>query len=459
MFTLFHLKKLRYNKGQLMPLFIAVLAVIIILTMLTVNISKVAQYRTEASNGVDAGALAGGSVLAGVFNQVSVSNQDMYNAYILFVLKMGISFTIAEGYLLAAGLNILEAEGDNMAAQAVACTPFANCTGKIEIKYGLIATKAAISEMKMFNRIMVAIALAYTAYKMAQAEFYDLIRQMAEKGWQKGIKIAHSFNFTNSKTGSKLKSKKMGALEDKEDANNYYDAFSDFMDSLDNNSDYWYNWTDGQGRPHSTHSKVYIQPVDDFKLRTMLNPYPVEMVLFVAMYALGYIALGELAAAAASFATAAPSMEIACDCSNCCGYICPCWPCLTPACATAQDALIVSFNALFDASWKLLVIAGLIIDAEAGLVDAWDINDKGAEANPISLWTICWIQDINHDRRVQVWQDQTHDKGDLGLLKTQYPKTSSWSESNIEIYTTDASIFPYGPHFDPSLEAVDNIGS
>ncbi|MCX5705556.1 MAG: hypothetical protein NTZ92_05840 [Candidatus Omnitrophica bacterium] len=65
MFRWFVEKKANYEKGQIFPLVIAALAVLIIMAMITANLGKLAIFKTDVSNAADAGALAGASILSG----------------------------------------------------------------------------------------------------------------------------------------------------------------------------------------------------------------------------------------------------------------------------------------------------------------------------------------------------------------------------------------------------------
>lgn len=65
MFIKFSTQKTRYESGQIFPFLIAIITVVIIMVMITVNLGQLALYRTDVSNAADAGALAGASVMSG----------------------------------------------------------------------------------------------------------------------------------------------------------------------------------------------------------------------------------------------------------------------------------------------------------------------------------------------------------------------------------------------------------
>ena len=64
MFDPFSHKKINYESGQIFPFMIAILCVLVVLIMITVNIGQVAIMKTDVSNAADAASLAGVSVLS-----------------------------------------------------------------------------------------------------------------------------------------------------------------------------------------------------------------------------------------------------------------------------------------------------------------------------------------------------------------------------------------------------------
>jgi len=67
---------MKKHKVQVTVYFMVVIATIIVITMIVINIGKIARDKTHADNAADAGALAGGSVGAYAFNYVAEANKD-----------------------------------------------------------------------------------------------------------------------------------------------------------------------------------------------------------------------------------------------------------------------------------------------------------------------------------------------------------------------------------------------
>jgi hypothetical protein len=314
MFNYFHQHKSNYEKGQLAPFFILMLVILIVMVLVTVNLSKVAFIKTDASNSVDAGALAAGSVMANTFNSVAKANSTMEATYWEFFATVSFSFAMALQYLIRAHIFAVKAKGFATAAQAEGiaaltdggaalagvaspCSAepkalFAEGAAGVAIgKMGLAITNVglAIAKMGMFVTYSWGILLAISAYTAAQDYFFGIICRTAYQGWLSSRTIGYKFAFMNSGIGAKLKEGKPleeeepeeeeDEEEQEEEQHNFRDSFSDFLkeikkETVENN--YRYNWLDGQQRRHSVEFTNRIQPPDTFKLTVAALPYPAE---------------------------------------------------------------------------------------------------------------------------------------------------------------------------------------
>lgn len=66
------------KRGQITPFLIAVIAILLITTMITVNLGKVSMTRTNTANAADAGALAGASAMANGLNAIKDLSTMMF---------------------------------------------------------------------------------------------------------------------------------------------------------------------------------------------------------------------------------------------------------------------------------------------------------------------------------------------------------------------------------------------
>jgi hypothetical protein len=64
------------RKAQLTLFFMIVISIILAITMVAINIGKIARDKTHVDNSADSGALAAASVMAYAFNYVAEANKD-----------------------------------------------------------------------------------------------------------------------------------------------------------------------------------------------------------------------------------------------------------------------------------------------------------------------------------------------------------------------------------------------
>lgn len=81
------------KRGQVTPFLIAVIVILLITIMLTVNVGKVSMIKTSTANAADAGALAGASTYANTLNSIADTNSMMIANYlsnqIAFLIPIG----------------------------------------------------------------------------------------------------------------------------------------------------------------------------------------------------------------------------------------------------------------------------------------------------------------------------------------------------------------------------------
>jgi hypothetical protein len=124
MFEAFGKYKLSYGeKGQIFPFAIAVICVIIIFIMITVNLGQIGIFKTDVSNAADAAALAGVSVLSGTLLGLGLTSDMMWGRAIEVLIAIVIELCcFVPGWILAictyiafiveAWSNLMKARGD-----------------------------------------------------------------------------------------------------------------------------------------------------------------------------------------------------------------------------------------------------------------------------------------------------------------------------------------------------------
>jgi len=473
MFIYFNENKCAYHKGQLAPFFIVFIIVIIIAALVTINIGKVAKDKTYSANSVDAGVLAAASTMASAFNYIAVANSNMEVNYQYFIGLATISFIIGYVQMAAAMTATNTALGAETTAcdNVVCCPPEPGCNTcpafGIACKAAEVALAAAIKSLGGFHNTMVSLIVQITGYWLLQYFFYRSIRDNVNDYHQNAIDSGHSFSFSNSGISSKLRGCRAGdsdfcdSCEDAcqrdcrgrcGDINDYdneaRDDYSDCVDActreelnclIDNcrsqRAEYqlWvknntrdvpsgatktYSWLDGQGRSHDVATRVIINSVDDYDLRTTILPFSAE------------IALLYVAAAAAGTAIAALTTAEADACL------------LTFACAAVGQ--IGAANAP--------EAVGMITSAIAhgGLA----VNGMFPSSSDSDSWPylITWIDDVPHNHLVDVYQTQRHQGADLGAWSTEYPRITSSSRAS---FAGTGDIYHPDPYYDSTMILTD----
>lgn len=457
MFRLFHKNKLKYNEGQLAPFFIAILAVLIILALISINLGKEAFIRTDSTNAVDSGALSAGSMMANVFNALASANAVMEEAYWTFYASISISFAIALWQLATAYAAANAALASAGTALGLAC-PCPCCAIGPEIA-AIGSTGAAIAAITWFIATTWAITIAVTAYYVAQLYYYGVIRRNTREGREGAIGGGHSYTFTNSGIASKLKE---GAppndVTDPRERRNYRDEFNEFLDGIHDDVEahhphqhYAYDWEDGQERVHNVEVDVSIDDVESYDLQVAILPFAAEIALLAVSLSLAYSALTSLTTAETLYTVGLGLLIGACACMVCCCALQPeCCACWAALCVAAIGVISAGMGANSAAIASMTPIFYLMAAAWAGLLPGPVVrSNTDWDAFP---WIICWIDDIIHDREVRVDIVQQHEGADLGLWQTRYPDIQSYSLVSFE---GDGEIHPPELRHDASIIETD----
>ncbi|MFH0763273.1 MAG: Tad domain-containing protein [Candidatus Omnitrophota bacterium] len=448
MFSCFHQNKFRYEKGQIAPLLILVMVILIIMAMATVNLSKVSTDKTNSANSVDAGGLAAGSVMANVFNGIAVSNSQLEASYWEFFASVSVAFALANMNLSKASTAAAEASASAASAAGSACGSPCSAA-KTASKAAKSATQAAASVSKLMTDIK-SIRVAVIAFTIAQEYFYLNIRKMAEEGRDNAVKMGHRFSFINAGISTRLPN----VITEGTSWNKSRKDFSRFIDGLESEESYQFEWKDGQNRQHFVKSKVEIDPVDTFALKVTVLPMPAEVALLTRILSYATIAKTALESAAKSYSSAAGLLSTACRCKMCCKPDNPgCCACKNLYCAKGAAALKSGISANQQAITSLSSIPGLLIASLAGLLPGPTLTDSSGALG--AIWPICWIEDVIHNRKVKVDSWQGHGQLDIGFWRFLYPQIHSFSKID---FTGQGQIHAPDPRHDASIIQTDKIG-
>ncbi len=476
MFIQFTKQKFNYHKGQLTPFFIVLIVALVIASLVTINIGKVALNKTYSANASDAGALAGASVMASVFNNIAVANSEMIVMYDEYMATTSIVTAIALiGGLLASNVLTGVASLIDISSIPLLFSDPCQVITNLETAVSTIASGAA-SAVRALNTIFIpAIAgllVAVTAFSIAQLFQYNIIRQMAEKGRESALDTAYRYFFSNSGISQRLRSDQRDAFSNylkyagKSNLSNIDSIFAAFSTILQpvafltaksgfsNCYGRIYNWQDSWNNAHFVHGLVRINEVDKFVLQTTLMPYPLQAAILGSM--LSYASLLSTAFAANGGeheAIKLGSVGIACGCFNCCGpglgiLCCICW--IAAAAAASVQILMALFTLIMLSTFGMFALYAMLAMVWVGNIPGGTtVSTSGFDA---SWATICWIDDIIHDRMVYVLSDQFHQGTDLGLWQEKYPPPVSFTIANFQ---GKGKIFPPTPYHDASIIMTD----
>jgi len=98
--------KTAYHKGQIFPFMLAVLAILIIMLLMTVNLGQLSMFKTDTANSADAGALAGSSTVSGALLGLGLTNDAMAGEAYISILAAIVFFVCFNWHLVVAVLVI-----------------------------------------------------------------------------------------------------------------------------------------------------------------------------------------------------------------------------------------------------------------------------------------------------------------------------------------------------------------
>jgi uncharacterized protein YqgC (DUF456 family) len=101
MLEFFSRNKANYNQAQIFPFLIAVICVLIILAMITVNLGQLGVFKTDTSNAADAGALAGASVLSSTLLGLGLKSDAMCGRAIEELIVISLALCSVIGAVVA----------------------------------------------------------------------------------------------------------------------------------------------------------------------------------------------------------------------------------------------------------------------------------------------------------------------------------------------------------------------
>ncbi len=453
-----------FKKAQLAPLFIALITIIIIAAMITVNLNKIAITKTHTANAVDAGAIAAASQMAFAFNLLATQAMGMYATYqasttasnlLLDYADEDLDLTVS---LVASGNALITIAG------ALACVPWAGkYIGPALLKAGIILLSIGQYFFAMVGADMTAAEDTIEGLYEGQLATYlgsDLeypsddtedgsnetdddkddadnieddesddigMRESMDENIKSARDMAYDYNFLNSGITEKLNPDldKDGELAEDAAGNKINPSqgveFSYHVSDKDTPQEF--KWKDGQKRDHLVNVDVKLDDVVRYQfIRTKANKDEIDG--YFKDFWITYTAISVAFAVADAyllslFATASSTPD--------CGWWFYIYPvgCTGPLACVGWTAAVIMAIAEFIAIFGgYALLSSLVDDIREGISEGgtfWD--DDGDIGNNF----IVTLNDVDHSREIETTTFQEHAGQDMGLWEAKYPKVKSQS--------------------------------
>ena len=492
MLVYFSENKCQYHKGQLVPFFIAIIVVLVVAALVTVNIGKTSITKTETANACDAGALAGATAMANIFISLAEAKESMKEAWNDFHDSMINGFVGTTGLLraihggtpgvsglyeggLRGALNQGYLAGSIIGSTLVyfgtclimSCSYCGKGLGALLSGAGTAAQEGgaaytmskAISNLKMAKELTASLYSSYqsllvdgiTPWHQGMQENYANLKDSVEQGYDSAVDISYKLAFYNSGISSKL--------ADGGSGNNNKEVFSKWLDNED--APYIlgnYSWQDGQGRAHIVNVDVAINDIPTYTWITAGLTYSAFVNLFTRALVLCDEMKGNITDAISELFHAIYAPIIMAITGAILGSI------FCTFCKEASGIWSIVTCALYYAGVALFYAGALA--AQAYIAYATGVYIKNALNNHRSirdtqqniingLWPsrtvrnpdnddfLAWLEEVPHDHLVKVRSDQSHEGKSYSLWEVVYPRVKSAATARFGGATSELSTLDY----------------
>ena len=457
----FSQNKCQYHNGQLTPFFIAVLVILVIIALVTVNIGKISLTKTHTANACDAGALAGAAVMAKIYESLKDAKETMIEAWEQFYEQMVAYLLI--GAIMRAAIQLEVETGKEQLEYALyfltlalymACRMNCESDTRSVFVYAVGGAGSSYFIANAYSNFKTAKTMApyltdlledlkdgLNSYWEGMQGSYAQLKESVNDGHESAVEAAYKLAFVNSGIGSKLNEEQQ-------------DDFEAFLEDPDDDSDERpayisgnYSWVDGQNRNHSVNVAVNISRISTYIFvctaltKSALDALFDEGIAFCETLE-DYLTntYGDIVRANDALLTAfiaGALMVIFCWIKEVCEKCEPYPPCVI--CAVVFYILwivmkIVWIAALIVCMAYIIYQLATYIPDELDLLD--DIQEKidAIEAglapsrtvpNPGNDEVLCYLTSVPHDRLVRVTSNQLHEGKSYALWNVSYPNVRS----------------------------------
>ena len=375
-----HFKKGVNLKGQVTPLLLVVLAILLIAAVATVNIGRVSLDKTCSANGADAGSLAAASAWSGAFNSLALMNEQLQIYYDMNYYTYGQLYFTANDYINEAIVYALL--GAALAAAATVAF-YGFLPACCSIWYGMLIGSIldGLAALAIFESAMATSAFNLTAQYMlsltdsfhdAQLESYCAAISFMQDSYESSNKVGFSFAFSNSCISSKLN-----------DATG--DTYQAWLASDGAYNDKNYSWQDKINNNHSVSATLDLPNISSYTLQHTVGTYSQITGLLEDLISRSQIIAGVLNSTAVVLTTVAAIAMLSFISSLVAALCCP--PCLSiigsPVCCPIMvGGCWVAYYSYVWGGLEHAVAVGILVSLVAigGAISLYLLKDKNDEA-------------------------------------------------------------------------------
>ncbi len=394
-----HFKQRGNLKGQVTPLLLLVLVILLIAAITTVNIGRFSLDKTCSANGADAGSLAAASNWAAALNSLALINEELQIFYDENYYTYGQLYSIANDYIIEAIIYLAVASGFIAVATVSMYNFLPTCC---DIWYPMLVASiadAAASIAMLQSSIAVSAFNTTVQYMLSLTDsfhdsqldsFCSVIKYMQES-YEVANKSGFSFAFSNSCITSKL-SEEQG------------NEFQVWMSTERPFNDRIYNWVDKINQNHSVSVTLDMPNISSYTLQHTTGSYSDITGLLGDLISRSQVIASVLNSTAVILATIAVFATTAFINSLLAALCCP--PCFSvigsPFCCTVmKTSCWIAFHSYSLAVGNHSTVVGVLalIVAAAGALSIYLLEDKNNEA--FSKWE----PDLNNFESIDVCED------------------------------------------------------
>ncbi|MFA5437314.1 MAG: pilus assembly protein TadG-related protein [Candidatus Omnitrophota bacterium] len=255
-------------KGQITPLLLLVLVILLIAAVTTVNVGRISLDKTCSANGADAGSLAAASSWAGAFNGLALMNEQLQMYYDMNYYTYGQLYFTANDYineaiiyaLLSGALAVAATVAFYSFAPACCTIWYAMLIGSILDGLAAWAMFEAAMAVSAFNLVAQYMLSLTDSFHDAQLEAYCSAIDSMQESYQASNKVGFSFVFSNSCIASKLNDSQA-------------DVYQAWMSADGPYSDKNYSWKDKINQNHSVSATLNLPNISSYTLQHTVGTY------------------------------------------------------------------------------------------------------------------------------------------------------------------------------------------